>query len=95
MCIRDSNNCVTKNVSVTNTSIDKLVKLYPNPTNNIINIVLQYKSPYLIEIYNLLGEKMVSENNLENLNITEWSNGIYFIKISQGNKLFIEKIVKE
>lgn len=89
------NNCVTKNVSIRNTSIDNLVRLYPNPTNNIINIVLQNKSPYSIEIYNILGEKMVSENNLESLNIIEWTNGIYFVKVSQGNKLFIEKIVKE
>lgn len=79
-------------------SIDK-IQLYPNPTQNIVNIQLpDLKSKYELEIYTIEG-KMVKNLNInsktESINIDEFQNGIYFFKfINQNLESQVIKISK-
>lgn len=66
-------------------------KLYPNPSNGIVNISVPTSVglPENITIYNSLGQviqsnKVSSQNDLT-INAASFSNGIYFIKISKEN----------
>lgn len=73
------------------------VVLYPNPTSSIITINSNeiIKS---IELYDSLGMLLVSKivaNNQYSLNLCNYSNGIYFVKIVTDNGEKIEKILKQ
>lgn len=79
---------VNKVVSISGVYADDLnLKLYPNPTNNIINIELNSKNEKAI-ITNLLGQKIV-EVNLEStkntIDVSTFEKGIYFLSIENRN----------
>ena len=69
------------------------VKIYPNPTNNRINIV-GIEGKNIIEIFSIEGQKLAVHKGkgttFFDLNI---ANGIYFIKISTEGKSIIKKII--
>lgn len=77
------------------------IQIFPNPTNSILTITFphQYVNDFnLIEIYNTLGELVYSQkiNSLQNqitINLSDLSEGIYFLEILQQNKLFQNKII--
>lgn len=72
-------------------------KSFPNPVKN--SLTISNASPIeTIEISSLLGQKMISKkvNDIQTeIDLSQLSNGIYFVKVtSQGNEKTI-KIVKE
>ena len=74
---------------------DKSVMVSPNPTNSIINISCKtaIKS---IELYDVNGRILETNlSNKSNIDISEKSNGVYFLKINTENGSKIKKIVKE
>tara|TARA_B110000285_G_scaffold133327_1_gene149588 strand:- start:435 stop:2474 length:2040 start_codon:yes stop_codon:yes gene_type:complete len=79
---------------VNNMSNDILI--YPNPTNNILNISSHSKIMYL-EIYNSLGQKVYertlsSSNHM--LDISNFSNDFYIAKVVFENKVSIVNFIK-
>jgi len=75
-----------------------IVQLFPNPTNNILNIKSD-KSISKIEIFNNQGQliKMVTAQNKElNISVNELPRGLYFIKINltDGNS-WTGKLIKK
>ncbi len=73
------------------------VVLYPNPTSSIININGS-ETIKSIELYDSLSRVLVSkivESNEISLDLSNYSNGIYFVKISTENSDRIEKVVKQ
>ncbi len=84
-----------------NELLDNNIQIFPNPTNNIltINFPYQYINSYnIIEIYNTVGELVYSQqiHSLQNqitINLSELSEGIYFLEILQQDKLFQNKII--
>ena len=85
-------------LSVPNSSIKEL-KLYPNPTNNILNI--DFGKTYAkvdIELLSIQGKlvKKVKENNLNSykLNTSAFVSGMYFLKIKADNYISVEKMIK-
>ena len=69
--------------------------IYPNPSNETVNINLDKISG--LQIIDVLG-KIVFEAKLQNLNntinISHLSNGVYYFKIKQGDANAIKKIIK-
>ncbi len=65
------------------------MKIYPNPTNSILNIESIGSATHL-KITNFLGEVIYSTNILSQklqLNINDFRNGIYFLQIFDEDKL--------
>lgn len=81
-----------------NSVLDNNVTLYPNPSNGIVSLIATLPGSQNLEvsIYNALGQLMsVSKfagvsSNVFNLDINEYSNGVYFVTINNGD----EKITK-
>jgi poly(3-hydroxybutyrate) depolymerase len=76
----------------------------PNPSNGKFNIKIAaengVKEIGTLEIYNILGEKVYSINNLKNqtsneIDLSNVQQGIYCVKIYHNEKIYIEKIVIE
>ncbi len=82
--------------STINNELSK-VSLYPSPANNQLSIKNLNNKVSKVEIFNLLGKKLISKN-IESLNPTintsNLTNGIYLVKLSDlNNTSAIKKII--
>jgi lysyl endopeptidase len=71
------------------------IKIYPNPSTGFVHVILE--SPASFRIYDLSGKLIHkgSFDQVENqLNIKKLSNGIYFLKVEDGNRTVTERISK-
>ena len=70
------------------------IRLFPNPVSEILNINTKYQN-FKIEIYDMIGKKIFNAENLNSINVRDFDDGIYLLKLSFGNysrsKLFIKK----
>jgi hypothetical protein len=77
---------------------DDLIKIYPNPVNDFL-IIEPNKFTGTINIYNAKGNAVLEDKldgKEKRLNLTNLSNGLYFIRLANGEKiLFSKKIIKE
>jgi len=72
------------------------VAIYPNPANDIINIVNAENST--IEVYDVLGKLLISKEAItaqEQLNISQLQIGTYFMKINNGSQSATKKLIKQ
>lgn len=86
-----NNNTILSNSDFTSKTLE--VSLYPNPANDVLNIEManQVKS---IEIYTLLGQKVMSSNQKQ-INVSHLAAGIYMIKIQDSeNEIATKKFIK-
>jgi hypothetical protein len=70
-----------------------IFNIYPNPANSILNITSEIAEPATIEIYNLNGSKILKQRMTEphhSINISDFTAGVYFIKIDNSVKKFIK-----
>jgi hypothetical protein len=70
------------------------ISIYPNPTSEKIFIKSNFSCDY--EIFNMIGQKIISGRLMEGTNevsLREYSNGVYFINITNDNKLYTKKII--
>lgn len=75
------------------------VKIYPNPTNGILNIDLPEDLTLdRVEVYNNLGQIVISQKGVTGNKILDVSNlrsGIYYLKINADEKQITRKFIKE
>ncbi|MDC1471674.1 T9SS type A sorting domain-containing protein [Flavobacteriaceae bacterium] len=69
------------------------LSVYPNPTDSYL-FVQGRENPVSVSIYNLLGEKVLLAKNTHSVDVKELSNGVYFIRISDGLHQTIKRFVK-
>jgi hypothetical protein len=80
-------------------SQDKRIRFFPNPASEMITIESEFQTPYIFAIYNSMGQ-LVLERNMqglsnETISLEALSKGCYFIKATNGQELFSEKLVLE
>ena len=74
------------------------ISIFPNPANDIINIEWNNANNYPVEIliYDGFGKLLVKKDNVKspyNINVSEYSNGIYFLQIKTTNKILNKKFI--
>lgn len=71
------------------------ISIYPNPTNGIFTLNTKNIQIESIEIFDVSG-KLIQKNmtNFKNVNISNASAGIYFVKINSNEKSITKKIIK-
>jgi hypothetical protein len=72
-------------------------KAYPNPNEGIFTIEVEGNEPATVEVINAIGQVVLTYDFHQQkiLDITELSNGIYFIKITSNNQMEHLRVVKE
>lgn len=73
------------------------VRLYPNPVKDVMTVTISNSEKGIIEIYNVLGEKVLSASLLSatsNLNLSDLKSGIYLATIKTSTTTTTKKIVK-
>ena len=68
------------------------ISIYPNPTMGVFKISSDIKINS-IEIYNILGEKIFNQNYTNEINLSNYGKGIYFIKFYNGRNEYSQKII--
>lgn len=82
-------------------SLNNLIDIYPNPTNNelFIDISDINNSEYSIDIYSSTGQKQISYTGIKNsltIDIEKLVNGLYFVRLTKRNSICImKKFIKE
>lgn len=77
--------------SVPDTNLQSVVKVYPNPANDIVHIETDSQGESTVEIVNILGERIYHARFYERLDVdvARWS-GVYFIRCNnQTRKLIV------
>lgn len=71
------------------------VSVYPNPVNEFVTISSELEINKL-EIYNLLGKRVISSSKLvdNNLDISSLSKGVYLLKLTSGESVATRKLIK-
>ena len=73
--------------------LEYALKLYPNPTDNIL-FIKGNKNLMSVSVYNMLGKEVLSKINTNNIDVKILPKGVYIIKISddvsQTNRKFIK-----
>ncbi|AZA92270.1 Protease 1 precursor [Chryseobacterium nakagawai] len=80
--------------------IDRAVKLYPNPTKDILNIDFNGKKFKTLDVYSLDGKKIITKDlsslNTIQVNLSQYPAGIYMVTLIDSNgKNYPNKIIKK
>ena len=96
----------TENVTITYDSalsledeqLAKAIKLYPNPTNGIINLNLSSNNSLKkIDVFSMLGKKVMSINSItqKSIDISNLPSGMYMLNFITEKGKVTKRIVKK
>jgi len=68
------------------------ISFYPNPTSDVVNIAAN--STVDAVVYNSSGKKVLDVTNVNMLDLSKYSNGIYYVRVSYNEFIIDHKIVK-
>lgn len=87
------------------TKLDKFLvisaRLYPNPTNSSFTVEILGEAQLVqsIEVYNIQGQLIDSKDNMINctntFDISNYPQGVYFVKINNFENQIVKKIIKQ
>lgn len=91
------------NVTVLNeyNNVLNSLMLYPNPTKGILNIAFESDKNVLVQMMNAQGQLVKTINNkntagnLQTIDVSDLSKGLYIISFSSENKQFSKKLIIE
>jgi hypothetical protein len=86
--------------NTTEQSFGQSFQIYPNPSSESLSILLNEKEPATIELFDETGRKILSQrSNTEvpkiELNISDFSSGIYTVRITQANHSSAQIFIKQ
>jgi hypothetical protein len=104
--VTDSNGCQdwSNQYIYTSTDVNELdpskLLLYPNPTSGLLNIEFVNNNIISLSIVNILGDEVYNEildnNNVKysnQLDLSDYSNGIYFVKLRKKDSILTKKVI--
>jgi len=80
-------------VSTDETVFDN-ISIYPNPSTGILNIKTDREIS--VSVTNIMGKTIISNQQILNnhtLDLSSYANGVYLLKINDGNKTGVKKII--
>ena len=90
-----TNNGIWKRSLITNVNEELSntndINIYPNHSTGLFNI----QTSSNVEVYNISGSLVYSDNNITEMNLSNLSSGVYLTKITNGNKVNTQKIIIE
>lgn len=97
-CECSQTKCVTLNTDVKGAeSMNNLISIFPNPTTGIFSVNLDafVSNEMTINVYNAVGAlvKTITVNtNTANVDLSEFANGVYVVKVIADNQVATKKI---
>ena len=84
--------------TVTQTTSLHNIKLYPNPAKNSLNIEMLDGKLEQLRVFSVTGKKVYSANNVDKaltIDVSQFTPGIYFVKIITNGKAVTERFIRE
>jgi len=76
-------------------NINENISLSPNPVYDILNLNFVGNRVKQIDIFDITGKKVYSTPfSVNNIDVSTFTNGVYFVRINANNKLHNFKIIK-
>ncbi|MDG1475660.1 MAG: T9SS type A sorting domain-containing protein [Vicingaceae bacterium] len=95
----DTSACVSvTTVGINNINSENGLSIYPNPTKGLFEISLPDFSGTSVEVYSLVGQKIVDEKLTSNVTTIDLSNnesGIYLLKIRTLKGVNVQRVIKQ
>ena len=70
--------------------------VYPNPVSNMLNVSCG-NADYSFVMYNGMGQVVASGNGrgTQQINVNDLTKGVYFLRLTSGAQVRVEKVVVE
>jgi len=94
-CVNENgspNRINSKTQSVEDFSNDSIL-VYPNPVKSIVYIG-QTNDKFDIEVYSILGQKVASVMATNQLDLSRYDEGVYFLRIKIKNNTIVKRVIK-
>jgi len=65
------------NTAIVDVNVSGKMRVYPNPSNNRIYILDATES---VSVFNMMGQEVFCKKEVKSIDISNWENGIYFVK---------------
>jgi hypothetical protein len=72
------------------------IEIYPNPATSQLYIKNEINNHASVQLYNCNGQKLLTKqlnNQLEAIDISQFSRGVYLLKIIKNNSLTVRKVI--
>jgi CubicO group peptidase (beta-lactamase class C family) len=74
--------------------IPEKISIYPNPSNEYLNIKVPLQTNYTIKIYNNQGALIYSNNDISRIEIKDWAKGLYHFVLTMNDQLYKSSFIK-
>jgi len=75
------------------------IKILPNPTEGRFTVVRLAKEPLMVTIYSILGdlvlEMELKESTNQEINLSAYPAGVYYIQVYSGKNILTRKLIKQ
>ena len=76
------------------------IRVFPNPIQNALSIDIHSDAKKIaVEVFDILGRSIFKQNtegsNLLTINTLKWQSGVYMLMVTDGVKIFQQKITKQ
>jgi hypothetical protein len=89
----------TSTTDVIEDEINSVIRIYPNPTNDLSVFTSTLSGEYSVKVSNILGEEIINYygilDNFSTLDLSKNPTGIYLVSISNGINSFSKIIIKK
>ena len=96
----NSNSAYAGSLNVDNWDMTSGFSVYPNPTNDIVNLQINQDGKYAVKIYDITGKEVLakapeflSSSSTSSLNVSSLSQGMYIISIEGESQSFSRKLI--
>jgi hypothetical protein len=93
----DTTNCVSAVVNGIQEISNEQVRIYPNPTNNMLNIAFTSEAKYALSLHDMHGRTLFKVNGqgmFTSVDLSNYSSGLYILIVNLGEWTFQKKVVK-
>jgi hypothetical protein len=98
-CLNDSAlEVVFAPVGFNELTLNKQIKIYPNPASNIVNLIMDNigDNTIIINVYNTVGTLVKTDRlnkNKQQFNVEDLSNGVYVVEIKDEDNTKCQKLI--
>ena len=93
-CCDDTSMLIGVVSGITELDLNKSISIYPNPTNNTLFITSTSQQLQTLAVYNLSGQKLLEQSFTPQIDVTNLTNGVYFIEVKSKEDLVRKRFLK-
>lgn len=71
------------------------ISIFPIPSSGIVNIKPNFQGNFLVKFYNSMGQILINQNNLREIDISSFNTGVYFLTINHKKYINTFKVIKQ